>query len=86
MANIEAVAIGETRDHLTEDADSFGLRQLAVSRYMVEELATFDKLKNKVSWGSGQSIYFRSEKIGVDLQFTSVLPDIIKTNDIWMFN
>ena len=44
MANVEVVAIGETRDHLTKYADSFRFRKTAVFRYMVKELAAFDEL------------------------------------------
>ena len=36
MANVEAVAVGETRDHLTKYADSFRFRKTAIFTYVVK--------------------------------------------------
>lgn len=86
MANVEAVAVGETRDHLTKYADSFRFRKTAIFGYMVKQLATFDEFQDKVPSSSGQSIHCDRDSIIVDSQFTSVLPDIIKTDNVRMFN
>ena len=86
MANVETVAVGETRDHLTKYADSFGFWKTAVFRDMVKELAAFHELQDEIPSVSDQSVRFSSDAIIVDSQFTPVLPNIIKTNDVWMLN
>ena len=86
MANVEAVAVGETRDHLTKYAHSFRFRQTAVFTYVIEELAAFDELQNKVSSSSGQSVHCNRDATIVDSQFTPVLPNVVKTDDVRMLN
>ena len=48
MANVEAMAVGETGDHLTEYAYSFRFWKTAIFGYVVKQLAAFDKLQDKV--------------------------------------
>lgn len=86
MANVEAVAVGETRNHLAKYADSFRFRKTAVLTYMIKELAAFDEFQDKVPSSCDQSSHSSRDAINVDSQFTPVLPDIIKTNDIRMLN
>lgn len=86
MANVEAVAVGKTRYHLTKYADRFRFRKTAIFRYMVEKLAAFNELQNKVPSITGQPVHCNLDAIIVNSQFTSVLPNIIKTDDVWMFN
>ena len=86
MANVETVAVGETRDHLTKYADSFRFRKTPMFNYVVEQLAAFDELQDKVPLTNGQPVHCNRDTITVDSQFTSILPDIIKTDDVRMFN
>ena len=86
MADVEAVAVGETRDHLTKYTDSFRFRETAVFRYMVKELSAFDVFQDKIPFSSGQLDHCDRDTAVLDSQFTPVLPDIIKANDVWMLN
>ncbi len=49
MANVEAMAVGETGDHLTEYAYSFRFWKTAIFGYVVKQLAAFDELQDKVT-------------------------------------
>ena len=63
MADVEAVAVGETRDHLTEYADRFRFRKTAILYYVVKELAAFDELQDKVALRSGQSFHCNRDTV-----------------------
>ena len=86
MADVKAMAVGESRNHLTKYSNSFRFRQVAVLTYMVEKLTPFDKLQNEVPSSPGQSACSTQKATDADLQFTPVLPDIVKTNDVRMLN
>lgn len=49
MAYIESMTIRETRDYLPKQSNRFFFGERAVSRYIVEKLATFDVFKNKIA-------------------------------------
>ena len=48
MTDVEAMTVGETSNHLTENADSFMLRETAVRRYVMEEFSAFYVLEYKI--------------------------------------
>ena len=49
MADVEGMAVCETRYYLSKEANSLGLRQTSVGLDVVEQLPTFDQLKDKIS-------------------------------------
>ena len=53
---------------------------------VIEELTAFYKLEDKVPSSSGQSVHCKRDTTIANSQFTPVLPDIVKTDDIRMLN
>ncbi len=48
MADTEAVAIGEARNHLAKDSNGFGLRKTSIGDNVVEELTPLHVFKDQV--------------------------------------
>lgn len=44
MTDTESMAVGETSDHLAQDANGFGFREAAIGDDVVEELAALNVL------------------------------------------
>lgn len=79
------MTVGQSRDHLAKDAHSFLLGKTAIVDDIMEQFTAFYVLEYQIPRRLSIELRKNPEVISHS-QFTSVLPDIIETDDMGMFN
>lgn len=86
MADIESMAEAKTGDNLAEEPYCFLLRQGAVFKDITKQITTLDILKDKIPSTTLACEQSQIQLFLFHVQLSSVLPDIVETNNIGMLD